>query len=184
MGAGLPHAPGTLPVPAPGSLSCPKGRNGPTTSATLTCPSIPAPRDGGTGCCPGGECLPLISAREVRIFATALCLGTHSSFHDASLTSPENIWQLGPFNMLWLACPPYASHSQVSGLGDCPIGFLKERGTIDSPFCRHLSGALEISEFLIQKSALGPSLVSTSPKPWRTRKGSRLVGTEMSPWLW
>lgn len=53
----------------------------------------------------------LYSAREVRISPTALCLGTHSSFHGASLTtSPENVSQLGPFNMLWLACPPCASH--------------------------------------------------------------------------
>lgn len=145
---------------------------------------VPAPGGGGTGCCPGGECLPL-PQREVRMFPTALCLGTHSSFHGASLTtSPENIWQLGPFNMLWLACPPYASHSWVSGLGDGPIGFLKERSVIDSPLCRHLSGALGISEFLIQRSAPGPSLVSTSPKPWRMRKGSRLVGTDRSSWLW
>lgn len=68
--------------------------------------------------------------------------------------------------MLCLACPTYASHSWVSGLGDSPIGFFKETGVLDPLCCRQapFRGAVGLLGFsserelsAILRSALLPS---------------------------
>lgn len=60
----------------------------------------------------------------------------HTSLRDA-----RNAGQLGPLDMPCLATCPHASHSWISGLGDCPMDFLKKRDVTD-PNCKHLSGVL------------------------------------------